>query len=58
MPAHVGAASLKKPHHIATLRFNEVLKDRANYAVGKKTIYTAEIIPFLHCFPILVPSVD
>ena len=58
MPAHIGADSLKKPHHMATLRFSEVVKDRANYAVGKKTIYTAEMIPFLHFFPILVPSVD
>ena len=30
MPAHIGADSLKKPHHIITLQFSEVVKDRAN----------------------------
>ena len=25
-----GAVSLKKPHHIVTLRFSEVVKDHAN----------------------------
>ena len=29
MPAHVGADSLKKPHHIVTLPFSEVVKDHA-----------------------------
>ena len=27
--AHVGAESLKKPHHIVTLQFSEVVKDHA-----------------------------
>ena len=31
MPAHAGAESLKKPHHIVNLRFSEVVKDHANY---------------------------
>ena len=31
VPAHIGAESLKKPHHIVTLRFSEVVKDHANY---------------------------
>ena len=31
MLAHVGADCLKKPHHIVTLRFIEVVKDHANY---------------------------
>ena len=31
MPAHAGAESLKKPHHMATLRFSEVVNDHANY---------------------------
>ena len=26
-----GAVSLKKPHHIITLRFSEVVNDHANY---------------------------
>ena len=30
-PAHIGAESLKKPHHIVTLRFSEVVKDHAKY---------------------------
>ena len=30
MPVHVGANSLKKPHHIVILRFSEVVKDHAN----------------------------
>ena len=29
MPVHVGANSLKKPHHIVILRFSEVVKDHA-----------------------------
>ena len=29
MPAHIGADSLKKSHHIVTLRFSEVVKDHA-----------------------------
>ena len=29
--AHIGGESLKKPHHIVTLRFSEVVKDHANY---------------------------
>ena len=27
---HIGADSLKKPHHIVTLRFSEVVNDHAN----------------------------
>ena len=27
VPEHIGADSLKKPHHIVTLRFSEVVKD-------------------------------
>ena len=34
VPAHVGADSLKKPHHIVTLRFSEVVKDHATYVVS------------------------
>ena len=30
VPAHIGADSLKKPHHIITLWFSEVVKDHAN----------------------------
>ena len=29
VPAHVGADSRKKPHHIVTLRFSEVVKNHA-----------------------------
>ena len=29
MPAHIGAESLKKPHHIVTLWFSEIVKDHA-----------------------------
>ena len=29
MPAHTGAESLKKHHHIITLRFSEVVNDHA-----------------------------
>ena len=32
MPVHIGADRLKKPHHIITLRFSEVVKDHPNYA--------------------------
>ena len=31
VPAHVGAESLKKPHHIVTLQFSEVVKDHAKW---------------------------
>ena len=31
MLVHVGANSLKKPHHIVILRFSEVVKGHANY---------------------------
>ena len=31
MQAHIGADSLKKPHHIITLQFSEVVKDHAKY---------------------------
>ena len=33
MPAHTGAESLKKPHHIVTLRFSEVVNDHAKILV-------------------------
>ena len=33
VPAYVGADSLKKPHHIITLRFSEVVKDHAIYQI-------------------------
>ena len=29
MPVHIGANSLKKPHHIVILRFSEVVKGHA-----------------------------
>ena len=31
MPAHIGADSLEKPHHMVTLRFSEAEKDHANF---------------------------
>ena len=31
MPVHVGANSLKNPHHIIILQFSEVVKGHANY---------------------------
>ena len=34
MPVHVGANSLKKPHHIIILWFSEVVKGHANSAVS------------------------
>ena len=33
--AHDGAESLKKPHHIITLQFSEVVKDHAKYKTCK-----------------------
>ena len=33
MPVHVGANSLKKPHHIVILLFSEVVKGHAKYAI-------------------------
>ena len=33
MPAQIGTDSLKKPHHIITLRFSEVVKDHAIYQI-------------------------
>ena len=44
MQAHAGAESLKKPHHIVTLRFSEVLvKDHANSI--KSYLYPAVLQP-------------
>ena len=31
-----GAVSVKKPHHIITLRFSEVVNDHANYIVDRQ----------------------
>ena len=31
LPVHIGADSLKKPHHIATLWFSEVVNDHPNW---------------------------
>ena len=33
MPVHIGANSLKKPHHIVILRFSEVVKGHANWNI-------------------------
>ena len=33
-----GAVSLKKPHHIITLRFSEVVDDHANCEFSKKGV--------------------
>ena len=40
MLALVGADSLKKPHHIITLRFSDVVKDHAKCMCIKKTADT------------------
>ena len=45
MPVHIGVDSLKKPHHIITLRFSEVVKDHANYH-GTNSIHTIIIALF------------
>ena len=43
MPAHIGADSLKKRHHIVTLWFSEVVKDHANYLkIGATWLVTFE----------------
>ena len=34
-----GAVSLKKPHHIITLRFSDVVKDRAKYLQCTTTLH-------------------
>ena len=39
MPAHIGADSLKKPHHIVTLRFSEAVKDHAKYRLGFNLVW-------------------
>ena len=43
MPAlHIGADSLKKPHHIVTLQFSEVVKDHGynmSYIHGIETMH-------------------
>ena len=40
MPVHVGANSLKKPHHIVILRFSEVVKGHAKYGtLGINSFY-------------------
>ena len=47
MPAHIGADSLKKPHHIVTLQFSEVVKDHANYEpISIKTKFSKKMFEF------------
>ena len=44
MPVQLGAVSLKTPHRIVTLRFSEVVKDRAKYSslkIAKKYLIIA-----------------
>ena len=45
MPAYVGAECLKKPHHIVTLQFSEVVKDHANY-IGQDIVLTPIVREF------------
>ena len=35
VPGYVGADSLKKPHHIVTLQFSEVVKDHVKTMAAK-----------------------
>ncbi len=50
MPVHVGANSLKKPHHIIILRFSEVVKGHAKCVAHeqafKKHKNLIERVPF------------
>ena len=48
MPAHAGAESLKKPHHIVALRFSEVVNDHANCQEHRLDVKLRFLTPEIH----------